>query len=173
MTKFGVGILNTASYLAKNINTNADVCSHVEGLSEDWIIQKTGIKQRYHARPYETTSYMAIRVAQRLLGDNEYEIGLIIVASFSQEFIFPPISARIHASIGAPKNCQIMDINVNCVGLITATTIAVERMKADKHIKYALVIGAETLSHFVDKTDKFTAPFFSDGASGVLLGKVP
>jgi 3-oxoacyl-[acyl-carrier-protein] synthase-3 len=87
--------------------------------------------------------------------------------------MLPPLSARIHKAIKASRDCQIIDINTNCVGLITGTTMAVERMNGNQGIKFAMVIGTEVLSKYVDKTDKFTAPFFSDGASGVLLGRVP
>lgn len=171
---YGIGIIKTASYLSKRVNTNENVCSYVDGLTEDWIVQKTGIKCRYHSRPYETVDYMSIIVAKNLAEHLSFpeEIGLVVIASFSQSQMFPPLSALVHRSLGLSVDCQILDINVNCVGLITGTAIAVERMKADTKIKYALVIGAEQLSTYVNKTDKFTAPFFSDGAGGVLLGRV-
>jgi 3-oxoacyl-[acyl-carrier-protein] synthase-3 len=169
----GIGILKTAQYLPVKLNTNADVCKNIEGLTEDWIIQKTGIKERRHVTFPSETTVMAGVIANRLSRDIESEIGLIIVSSFSQEYYFPPLSARMHKSIQAPKDCQVLDINTNCTGLITGTTIAVERMKANPRIEFAIVIGVEVLSPFVNKTDKFTAPFFSDGASGVLLGRVP
>lgn len=169
---FNIGILQTAHYLPSHINTNEDVCQNIEGLNEDWIIQKTGIMQRFQVKD-ETASYMACRVAHKLIQNiDPLEIGLIILTSFSQDYMFPPMSAKIHTSVKAPKNCQVIDINVNCVGLITATTIAVERMRSDHRIQFAVIIGVEILSRFVDKKDKFTAPFFSDGASGVLLGRV-
>lgn len=172
---YNIGILATASYLPSTINTNEEVCQHVEGLTPEWIIEKTGIKRRYHLNYYhEHPDGMSINVAHQLVHDiSKSDIGLIVVTSFSQTYMFPPSSVLIHQKIHAPKDCQVIDINVNCVGLITGTTIAVERMKADHRIKYALVIGMEALSRYVDKTDKFTAPFFSDGASGVLLGRVP
>lgn len=167
-----ISILNTAHYLASNKNTNEEVCYNIEGLTEDWIIKKTGIRKRYHSLPYESADYMAEEVAKCLVKDmNPADIGLIIVASFSQQYMFPPLSAKIHAKIGASRDCQVIDINVNCVGLVTGTTIAVERMMANDSIKCALVIGAEVLSKYIDIFDKFTAPFFSDGASGVLLGR--
>lgn len=170
---YGIGILETASYLPKKINTNKEVCENVQGLTEEWIIQKTGIRQRYHCGDNQA-SFMAGIIANRLATnrDLENDIGLIVASTFSHDYMFPPLSAKIHKSIRANKDCQIIDINVNCVGLITGTTIAVERMRNDKRIKYALVVGVEILSKYIDKTDKFTAPFFSDGASGVLLGRV-
>ena len=170
---YGIGILKTDSYVPPQLNTNEEVCKNIQGLTEDWIIQKTGIRQRHYAGA-ATSNQMAGCVAMRLYERlNPEDIGLIIVASFSQEYIFPPASALVHHWLNAPKNCQILDINTNCTGLITGTTIAVERMRANPKIKFALVIGVEVLSKYVDKTDKFTAPFFSDGASGVLLGRVP
>ena len=170
---YGIGILQTAHYLSSKMNTNEEVCSHVQGLTSEWILEKTGIKRRYHVNGYETAEYMAATTAQQLVNEiDPLQLGLIIITSFSQDYMFPPLSAKIHSIICGAKDCQVIDINVNCVGLITGTTIAVERMKADKRIKYALVIGVEILSKYVDKTDKFTAPFFSDGAGGILLGRV-
>lgn len=172
MTNYGIGILKTAMYLPAKVNTNAEVCSNVKGLTEDWIIQKTGIKMRYHLG--DMPGDLAATDIGIELSDGIFnEVGLLIVASFSQEYQFPPLSAYVHNLTGLSKDCQIMDINVNCVGLVTGTTIAVERMKADKRMKFAIVIGMEHLSKYIDPKDKFTAPFFSDGASGVLLGRVP
>ena len=174
-----IGILATASYLPIRIQTNAEVCQNVEGLTEDWIIEKTGIKERHIIDSVtESTSQIAVRTAHKLLFINRHFIsphlvGLVVVSSFSQDYYFPPLAAYIHKWLGFSKDCQILDINTNCTGLIAGTTIAVERMKANPKIKYAIVIGVEVLSKYVDKTDKFTAPFFSDGASGVLLGRVP
>lgn len=167
-----VGIVKTASYLPSKINTNAEVCKHVEGLTEDWIIEKTGIKRRFHVHEKDDASFLASMVAISLISQIDIEdLGLIILASFSQDYMFPPMSVAVHKAINAPKTCQIIDINVNCVGLVTGTTMAVERMYNDEKIKYAIVIGVELLSRYIDKKDKFTAPFFSDGASGVLLGR--
>lgn len=174
----GIGIIRTASYLPAKINTNEEVWKAVPGLDANWIIQKTGIKRRHHITMGEGTTMMSQILSRRLIEDqgcvlyDPKNIGLIIISTFSHDYMFPPLSAIVHKSIGAPKDCQILDINTNCTGLITGTTIAVERMKANPKIKYALVIGVEVLSKYVDKTDKFTAPFFSDGASGVLLGRV-
>jgi 3-oxoacyl-[acyl-carrier-protein] synthase-3 len=175
----GIGIIETAKYLPNTVNTNEDVCNHVQGLTPEWILEKTGIKKRYHALPkIESASFMANIVAKKLLLLNGYpcinpkDIGLIIIASFSQDYMLPPLSASVHKGIGAPKDCQILDINTNCTGLIAGTSIAVERMMVNPKIKFAMVIGVEILSWYVNKEDKFTAPFFSDGAGGVLLGRV-
>jgi 3-oxoacyl-[acyl-carrier-protein] synthase-3 len=170
-----VGIINTASYLPPKVNTNETVCNHIEGLTQKWIIEKTGIKRRFHVEGPTPASQMACTVAHKLLskeGVKKEDIGLVVVCTFSHDLMFPPLSALVHRALGLSMDCQIMDINVNCVGLITGTTIAAERMRSDLLIKNAIVIGVEVLSKYVDRSDKFTAPFFSDGASGVLLGRV-
>jgi 3-oxoacyl-[acyl-carrier-protein] synthase-3 len=171
----GIGIVAVSHYLPDNIQTNESICKDIEGLTPQWIIAKTGIKRRYHISVGESASSMAIRVAKKIIEDKKIdplEIGLIIVASFSQDYLFPPLSAKIHSSIGASRDCQIIDINTNCVGLVTAMTIATERMKINENIKYSLIIGVEVLSEFTNSYDKDTAIFFSDGASGTLLGRV-
>ncbi|PIV63211.1 MAG: ketoacyl-ACP synthase III [Bacteroidetes bacterium CG02_land_8_20_14_3_00_31_25] len=171
----GIGILSVKHYLPSKILTNEELCKNIEGLTQEWIIEKTGIKRRYYISDTETASSMAIDVSRRLIEENKInpkEIGLIIIASFSQDYLFPPLSAKIHSAIGASKDCQIIDINTNCVGLVTATTIAAEKMKLNDKIKYSLIIGVEVLSAFTNLKDKDTAIFFSDGASGILLGKV-
>lgn len=175
----GIGIIKTASYIPPFVNTNAEVCKNVPGMTEEWIMSKLGIKQRYYAGEGETASSMSRIVANKLLLKDGFphidpeKIGLIMIASFSQDYVFPPMSAKIHQDIGGPKHCQVIDVNGVCTGLITATTLAVDTMKSNPKIEYAIVIGVEILSRFTDKTDKYTAPFFSDGASGVLLGRVP
>lgn len=175
----GIGIIKTASYIPPFVNTNEEVCRNVPGMTEEWIMSKLGIKQRYYAGEGETASSMSRIVANKLLLKDGFpdidpeKIGLIMIASFSQDYVFPPMSAKIHQDIGGPKHCQVIDVNGVCTGLITATTLAVDTMKSNPKIEYAIVIGVEILSRFTDKTDKYTAPFFSDGASGVLLGRVP
>jgi 3-oxoacyl-[acyl-carrier-protein] synthase-3 len=168
----GIGIINTASYLPSVINTNEEVCRNVPGMTEEWIMSKLGIKRRYYVSEGETASSMSTIVAKKLIQNiDPSEIGLIMIASFSQDYVFPPMSAKIHQAIGGSKHCQVIDVNGVCTGLITASTLAVDTMKSNPNIKYAIVIGVEILSRITDKTDKFSAPFFSDGASGILLGR--
>ena len=170
-----VGIIGTCHYLPSNIQTNEALCELIPEYTTEWIINKTGIKRRYHLSPGETASSMAIDASKHAIksaGIDSKDIGLVIVTSFSQDYLFPPMSAKIHSHFGLTKDCQIIDINTNCVGLVTALTIASERMMNDSSIKNALVIGAEVLSKFTNPTDKETAVFFSDGASAVVLGKV-
>lgn len=171
----GVGIIGTGHYLPSKIQSNEELCELIPDLTPEWIINKTGIKRRYHLAANETASSLAIEACNNALTNSLIdikEIGLVIVASFSQDYLFPPMSAKIHSYFGLGKNCQILDINTNCVGLVTALTVASERMKCDTSIKYSLVIGAEVLSKYTNPKDKDTAVFFSDGSSAVVLGRV-
>ncbi len=173
--KFGIGILGTGHYLPSKVQSNEELCSVIEGLTSEWIISKTGIKRRYLISGSETASSMATDASAKAMANANIdagEIGLVIVASFSQDYLFPPMSAKIHSNFNMKKDCQILDINTNCVGLVTALTIASERMNSDSSIKYSLVIGVEVLSRYTNPKDQETAVFFSDGASAVVLGKV-
>lgn len=175
MNKQGIGILATGHYLPQTVQTNESLCGMIDGLTTEWIIAKTGIKRRYHVAADETATSMALQASENAIARaaiETKEIGLIIVASFSQDYLFPPLSAKVHSLLSLPKACQILDINTNCVGLVTALTIASERMQHDDTIKYALVIGVEVLSKFTDQKDQDTSIFFSDGAAAVILGKV-
>ena len=169
-----VGIFGIGHYLPSKIQSNEELCELIPELTPEWIISKTGIKRRYHLSADETASSMAIEACKNAItnsGLDIKEIGLVIVASFSQDYLFPPMSAKIHSYFGLIKDCQILDINTNCVGLVTALTVASERMKCDTSIKKALVIGVEVLSKYTNPKDKETAVFFSDGASAVILGR--
>ena len=176
MNEFAIGIIATSHYLPKNIQTNDELSKLLhETTTPEWIIEKTGIKKRHFASDNETASGMSVITCKNIIdktGIPIEEIGLIIVASFSQDYLFPPLSAKIHKDLGASKDCQIFDINTNCTGLVVATTLGAERMQSNRNIKYTLVIGVEILSRFTNSADRNTAIFFSDGASAVLLGRV-
>lgn len=175
MFEYGIGITGVSHRLGSKVQSNEELCFSLPETTPEWIISKTGIKRRYHVTENETASSLAIDVCKELLnkaGVSADEIGLIIIASFSQDYLFPPLSAKIHSALGAKKQCQIIDINTNCTGLVTALTIAAERMLFDDSIKYSILIGVEILSRFTNSNDPDTAIFFSDGASAILLSKV-
>lgn len=174
MNDYGVGILGTSHYLPERIQTNEELCEIMTDVTPEWILSKTGIKRRYLAEEHESASGMATKAASKLLERlhiSAEEIDLIIAATFSPDYMFPPVSAKILHNLGA-RNAQIVDINTNCTGFVTALTIASDRMRVDKTVKYALVIGVELHTRFMNPTDKETAIFFSDGAGVALLGQV-
>ena len=175
MTNRGIGIIESSHYLPEGIQSNEQLCEILKTVNPEWIIAKTGIKRRYHVGDKDTAGSMATKCAANLIekaGIEKDKIGLIVLASFSQDYLFPPLSAKIHVNLGLSKNCQIMDVNTNCTGFVTALSIASERMKFDPSIQYAMVIGVEVLSKFTNMADQDTAIFFSDGAAAMLLGHV-
>ncbi|OFX38206.1 MAG: 3-oxoacyl-ACP synthase [Bacteroidetes bacterium GWA2_32_17] len=175
MTEYGIGIIGVNHYLPENIQTNEDLCKVMTDVTPEWIISKTGIKQRYIATQSDSASSMATVAAIKVLTEKKIpidEVGLIIVATFSPDYMFPPVSVKIQKNLNA-KNAQIIDINTNCTGFITALTIASDRMLIDASVKYSLVIGVELHTRYVNPKDKETTIFFSDGAGVALLGKVP
>ncbi|MBL0234360.1 MAG: ketoacyl-ACP synthase III [Chitinophagaceae bacterium] len=175
LINYGIGISGASHSLGSKVQSNEELCLGLENTTPDWIISKTGIKRRYHVAENETASSLALGACKELIEKysvNLNEVGLIIVASFSQDYLFPPLSAKIHKDLGLPKSCQIIDLNTNCTGLVTALTTASERMIMDKSIKTSIVIGVEVLSKFTNPKDADTAVFFSDGASATLLTRV-
>jgi 3-oxoacyl-[acyl-carrier-protein] synthase-3 len=171
---FGVGILGASHYLPIKTQNNKELCKVLTDVTPEWIESKTGIKCRYIADESDSSSSMASKACSNLLDSLNIEsedIDLIVVATFSPDYMFPPVSAKIQSNLKA-KNAQIIDINTNCTGFVTALTVASDRMLVDDSVKYALVVGVELHTRFINPQDKETAIFFSDGAGVALLGKV-
>lgn len=171
---YGIGILAAGHYLPEKIQTNEELCEVMTDVTPEWIISKTGIQRRYIARAEDSSSSMATAAAKKIIAKKNIaaeDIDLIIVATFSPDYMYPPVSAKIQMNLGA-KNAQIVDINTNCTGFVTALTLASDRMRVDPTLKYAMVIGVELHTRFINPQDKETAIYFSDGAGAALLGKV-
>ena len=175
MQDYGIGILATGHSLPETIQTNEELCLHMQDVTPEWILTKTGIKRRFIASETDSASSLAISAALKAIEKAAIgvdQIGLIIAATFSPDYMFPPVSAKIQKELKA-TNAQIIDINTNCTGFVTAMTLAADRMKSDSDIKYSLVVGVELHTRFIDKRDKETAIFFSDGAGVAILYQVP
>lgn len=174
MSAYGVGIIGTSHYLPDHIQSNEELCTVMTDVTPEWIISKTGIKRRYIASASDSSSGMAFTAIKKLLRDKGVtaeQIDLIVVATFSPDYMFPPVSAKIQHLLNA-KNAQIVDVNTNCTGFVTALTIASDRMRVDASFKYSLVVGVELHTRYLNPKDKETAIFFSDGAGVALLGQV-
>ena len=170
-----VGILGTGRALGSRVHTNEDLCATtLRDVSPAWIVEKTGIHQRYVVTDAETSSTLALDAAQRALasaGVAPDQVGMVVVSTFSGDYLFPAASARLHRDLGL-KGGQFYDLQANCTGFVSAITAVSDRMIRDPSIGYAIVVGAEVLSPYVDYTDVETAIFFSDGAGAVILGPV-
>ncbi|MEP6568148.1 MAG: beta-ketoacyl-ACP synthase III [Acidobacteriota bacterium] len=172
MGNIRAGILGTGHSYPEGILTNAELEKMVE-TSDDWITSRTGIKQRRKAAPGEYTSQFAVRAARQAIeraGLQATDIDLLLCATVSPDQILPSTGCIIQAELGANK-AAAMDIVAACSGFLYGLTIA-DTMVRTGQSKYALVIGAEVLTQYVDYTDRNTCVLFGDGAGAAVLGPV-
>jgi 3-oxoacyl-[acyl-carrier-protein] synthase-3 len=169
MTNFHSKISATGSYLPTKILTNFELAKTV-ATSDEWIVERTGIKKRHIAAQNELTSDIATKAVLKTLENSEIsarEIELIIVATTTPDLTFPATATTVQAKIGA-SNAFAFDIQAVCSGFIYALVTADNFIKSGQ-VKNALVIGAETLSRIVDWQDRNTCVLFGDGGGAVLL----
>lgn len=173
MTAYNAGIIGMGHSYPEGILTNADLEKMVD-TNDEWITSRTGIKQRHKAADNEYTSQFGTRAALQALERANLkpeDIDLIVCATTTPDQIMPSTGALIQAQIGA-VNAAGMDIFAACSGFLYGLTM-VESMIRTEQIRYALVIGAEILTKYVDYTDRGTCVIFGDGAGAAVLGPVP
>ena len=166
------GIIGMGHAYPEGILTNADLEKIVE-TSDEWITTRTGIKQRHKAAENEYTSQFGTAAARQALeraGLEPEDLDIIICATTTPDQIMPSTGALIQAQLGA-TNAAGMDVFAACSGFIYGITM-VESMIKTGQIKYALVVGAEVLTKYVDYTDRGTCVIFGDGAGAAVLGPV-
>ena len=169
----GVAIIGCGHYLPENIEDNETLCKNLS-VTPEWIIEKTGIKRRYLASADDTASDFATKAASKAIamaGVQASEIDLIVCCTFSADYIFPPLSAKVHLNLGV-KGGQIFDLQANCAGFVSGMTVASDRMRSDPRIRNALVIGVEMNSRFIARDNVDAAIYHSDGSGAVVLGRV-
>ncbi|HMQ05261.1 MAG TPA: beta-ketoacyl-ACP synthase III [Pyrinomonadaceae bacterium] len=172
MTNGNAGIIGMGHAYPSGILTNADLEKIVE-TTDEWITTRTGIKQRHKAAANEYTSQFGSAAALQALeraGLKPENIDIIVCATTTPDQIMPSTGALIQAQIGA-VNAAGMDVFAACSGFLYGLTM-VESMIRTGQIKYALVIGAEVLTKYVDYTDRGTCVIFGDGAGAAVLGPV-
>jgi len=172
MSNFNSGILGTGHSYPEGILTNADL-ERIVDTSDEWITTRTGIKQRRKAAPDEYTSQFAVRAAREAIaraGIEPTELDLILCATVTPDQILPSTGCLIQAELGADK-AAAMDIVAACSGFLYGLTLADSMIRGGQS-KYALVIGAEILTRYVDYTDRSTCVLFGDGAGAAVLGAV-
>ncbi|RXZ45110.1 beta-ketoacyl-ACP synthase III [Crenobacter cavernae] len=163
-------ILGTGSYLPDHILTNAELAERVE-TSDDWIVSRTGIRQRHIADDAEKTSDLAVRAAEVALanaGLDKSAVDMIIVATTTPDMVFPSTACIVQEKLGIP-GCAAFDVQAVCAGFVYALATANGHIKTGL-AKTVLVIGAETLTRIVDWEDRRTCVLFGDGAGAVVLG---
>ncbi len=162
-------IAGTGSYLPEKILTNDDISKFVD-TSDEWIRDRTGIRQRHIAAEGQTTSDLGVEAATRALkaaGVLASEIDLLIVGTTTPDIIFPSTACLIQHRLGA-NGCAAFDVNAACSGFIYALGVADKFIRSGAS-KTALVIGAETLTRMLDWSDRGTCVLFADGAGAVVL----
>jgi 3-oxoacyl-[acyl-carrier-protein] synthase-3 len=162
-------IIGTGSYLPERIMTNAEIETLVD-TSDEWIQERTGIKQRHVAADGQTTGDLAYEAALRAIdaaGIDPGEIDFLALGTTTPDLILPSTATLLQKRLGL-KECGAMDINAACTGFIYALSVADKFIKVGD-AKKALVIGSETLTRLVDWSDRGTCILFGDGAGAVVL----
>lgn len=164
------GILGTGVALPDKVVTNRDLEKLVD-TSDQWIRERTGIQERRQIAPGDTTSSLSIKAATKALemaGVTPQELDLIICSTISPDMPLPSTAAFIQRGLDAPACCSF-DMAAACSGFLFGSTVA-ERFISTGKAKYALVVGAELLSPYVDWTDRATCVLFGDGVAAAVLG---
>jgi 3-oxoacyl-[acyl-carrier-protein] synthase III len=170
MAETRAAILGTGRAYPEGILTNADLEKMVE-TSDEWITSRTGIKERHRAADGEYTSMFAVAAALKAIEQariDPIDIGLLICATVSPDQILPSTGCLIQAELGANR-AAAFDLVAACSGFLYGLTMA-DKMIRTGQTRYALVIGAEVLSRYVDFTDRSTCILFGDGAGAAVLG---
>ncbi|HEX4534042.1 MAG TPA: beta-ketoacyl-ACP synthase III [Rhizomicrobium sp.] len=162
-------IIGCGAYLPQTILTNAELAKRVD-TTDEWIVERTGIKRRHIAKDGELTSDLALKAAQAALADAKIsvdEIDMVIVATTTPDETFPSVATKIQARIGMTRGAAF-DVQAVCSGFIYALTVA-DNFITTGQAKTILLIGAETMSRLMDWTDRTTCVLFGDGAGAVVL----
>lgn len=166
-----VKIVASGSALPKKLITNADLEKMVD-TSDEWIAQRTGIKQRYILSDDETLLDLAHQAALAAIKNANIEpndIGLLVVATNTPQQVLPSTSTLLQGRLGI-TDCISYDIQAACSGFVYGLATAYYLMKGRSDLRYALVIGAEALSKVTDWSDRTTCVLFGDGAGAAVLG---
>jgi 3-oxoacyl-[acyl-carrier-protein] synthase-3 len=166
-------IIGCGSYLPERVVSNAELASRIE-TSDEWIVQRTGIRQRHVAATGEYTSDLALHAAERALkaaGRDAGDVDLIVLATATPDHTFPATATKVQARLGITRGVAF-DVQAVCSGFIFALATADNFLRSGQ-ARRALVIGAETFSRILDWDDRATCVLFGDGAGAVLLEAVP
>jgi len=166
-------ITGTGGYLPEKILSNKELSETVD-TTDEWITERTGIRQRHVAKEGEFTSDLAAKAAQSALdsaGLTASDIDLIVVATTTPDLTFPSTAAIVQAKLGV-ENGAAFDIQAVCTGFVYAVSTAEKFLLSGQHSK-ALVIGAETFSRILDWEDRTTCVLFGDGAGAFVLEAMP
>lgn len=173
MTRYS-RITGTGSYLPARRLTNADLVAELAGrgieTSDEWIVERTGIRARHFAAPDVPSSELGVEASRKALeaaGIGPQDLDLIIVATSTPDMVFPSTACILQNKLGA-NGCAAFDVQAVCSGFVYALTVADAMIRAGS-IRRALVVGAEVFSRILDFSDRTTCVLFGDGAGAVVL----
>ncbi|ACY31716.1 MULTISPECIES: beta-ketoacyl-ACP synthase III [Comamonas] len=168
-------IIGTGSYLPPRRLTNNDLAAELaqRGLetSDEWIVERTGIRARHFAEPDVTSSDLALEASRKAIeaaGIEASDIDLIIVATSTPDMVFPSTAAILQHKLGISNGCPAFDVQAVCSGFVYALTVA-DSMIQTGAAKRVLVVGSEVFSRILDFNDRTTCVLFGDGAGAVVL----
>jgi 3-oxoacyl-[acyl-carrier-protein] synthase III len=162
-------ITGVAVYVPERRVTNADLATRLD-TSDDWIVTRTGIRERRIGGPGETTSTMAAEAVRRLMaqrGLGPDDVGALIVATVTPDMVFPATACLVQDQVGL-RNTWGFDLSAACSGFLYALTTGAQLVVAGAH-RRVIVVGADLMSAIIDPLDRTTAVLFGDGAGAVLL----
>jgi len=162
-------IIGTGSHLPEKVVTNRDLEDIVD-TNDQWIQERTGIKQRHIAQDGETTSTLSYEAAKKALqaaGITADDLDMIVVGTTTPDLVFPSTACLLQKQLGC-TGIAAMDVNAACSGSVYALSVADQYIRSGQH-KTILVIGAETLTRMIDWSDRTTCVLFGDGASAIVL----
>ena len=163
-------IMGTGSYLPEYILTNAELEQRVD-TTDEWIVSRTGIRERHIVAEHETTSDLATaagRAALEAAGISANQIDLVLVATTTPDFIFPSTACLVQQKLGITNACPAFDIQAVCSGFVYALATADQFIRSGAY-QHVLVIGAESLSRITDYSDRSNCILWGDGAGAVVL----
>ena len=166
-------VMGIGASLPRKVVTNAELEAKVD-TTDEWIVQRTGIRQRHIAGDDETTATLGAAAARAALdnaGIGAAEIDLVIVATSTPDYTFPATATQVQTALGITRGVAF-DLQAVCSGFVFAVATADKFLRSGSHQR-ALVIGAETFSRLLDWTDRTTCVLFGDGAGAVVLGAEP
>lgn len=169
MSLIRTAVTGVGSFLPERIITNAELSETVD-TSDEWIVERTGIRQRHKANDDQPTSDLAVQAALRALedaGKTAADVDLIIVATTTPDSTFPATAALVQKKLGAPIGIAF-DVQAVCSGFVYAMSVA-DGFVSRGHSKCALIIGAEEMTRLMDWEDRTTCVLFGDGAGAFVL----
>jgi len=164
----GVQIIGTGSYLPDQVITNESLLQ-THGFDPEWIVQRTGIRQRRNAAPHQATSDLCIEAARRAICAADVhpsDIDLVVVATFTPDMAFPATACLVQSALGL--NAPAMDLQAACAGFMYALVTGAQYV-ATGCSKMALIIGGDCNSRILNPSDQRTYPLFGDGAGAVIM----